>query len=135
MSLTHKYTLMADDVRVEMSGKFMVIGMYTPDMTVPQIPFVAPTLTFFQLLEADRPADHMLRVQLQHLESGRAVAQAITNLQVIPGLVLNLPRFANVQFNSAGTYQLTTIVDEGRDPIIHSFNVVLVIPQQQQLRA
>jgi hypothetical protein len=47
VAINQKYILVCDEVRQENNGKFMVIGLYTPDMTLPQIPFVLPSLTFF----------------------------------------------------------------------------------------
>jgi len=42
-------TLICDDLRVEQSGKLILIGVYTPNIIVPQIPFTFPGLAFFQL--------------------------------------------------------------------------------------
>jgi hypothetical protein len=45
--ITQKYILMCDEVRQEINGKLFIIGLYTPDMAVPQIPYAIPSLTFF----------------------------------------------------------------------------------------
>jgi hypothetical protein len=134
MPLTHKFTLMADDVRIENNGKPMILGMYMGSVTVGQLPFSMPSLTFFQVFEIDRPEDHFLRIQLQNLETGRQLAQAIMPMQnARPGTpIVNIIKFGNIQFERSGSYQLTTTIDEGRDPIIFPFDVVLVINQPQQ---
>ena len=38
MAITHHYTLVCEDVRVENNGKFLILGLFTPDIVVPQIP-------------------------------------------------------------------------------------------------
>jgi hypothetical protein len=45
-------TLVCDEVRVEHNGKLILLGVYTPNILVPQIPFTFPILTFFQLLDS-----------------------------------------------------------------------------------
>jgi hypothetical protein len=80
--VTHKYTLICDDVRQEFNGKFIILGMYMKTITVPQLPFALPTLTFFQMLEADRLGAFTVRGQLQHVESGKIIAQAMVMLDV-----------------------------------------------------
>jgi len=131
MPLTHKYTLMADDVRIENNGKPIIIGMYPSAITVGQLPLILPTLTFFQIFEVDRPEDHFLRVQVQNLETGRVLAQAMMPMQnARPGSpIVNIVKVGNVVFDRAGSYQLTTTIDEGRDPLIFPFDVVLVVNQ------
>ena len=70
MAITHKYTILCDDVRQENNGKLILLGMYTPDISVPQIPFVLPMLTVFQCLDTDRPGTWTAKLKLQHLETG-----------------------------------------------------------------
>jgi len=53
--ISHKYTLVCEDVRQEINGKFIILGLYTPDIVVFQIPTMLPSLTFFQCLESGRP--------------------------------------------------------------------------------
>ena len=132
MALTHKYTIMADDVRIENNGKPIIVGMYMGGITVSQLPLILPTLTFFQVFDVDRPEDHYLRVQLQNLETGRTLSQAMMPMHnTRPGSpIVNIIKFGNVTFDRSGSYQLTTTIDEGRDPLIFPFDVVLVVNQQ-----
>jgi hypothetical protein len=138
MALAHQYTLICDDVRQENNGKFLILGMYTGNITVTQLPFGLPTLTFFQMLMADRLGGYTVRVQLQNVESGRVLAQAIVMMEVnqapngLPVPVLNIPKFGNVLFDRAGAYSLNVTIDGQADPIIVPFDVVLNIQMGPQ---
>jgi len=141
MALTQQYTLVCDDVRQENNGKFIILGMYMGNITVTQLPFALPVLTFFQSLLADRLGGYTVRVQLQNVETGRILAQAIAMMEVnqaptgLPVTVLNVVRFANVLFDRAGAYSLNVAIDGQHDPIIVPFDVVLniqIAPQMGQ---
>jgi hypothetical protein len=132
MPMNARYILMSDDIRREDSGKFLVIGMYTPDMVVPQIPFVMPTLAFFASLESDRPGNFTFRTRVQHQETGNVLPAtvamgtlAVTN----PQLPVIMPfKFGGVSFNAQGLYSFSLEIDN-QDPIVSTFNVQLVVPQ------
>jgi hypothetical protein len=134
VAINQKYILVCDEVRQENNGKFMVIGLYTPDMTLPQIPFVLPSLTFFIALDSDRPGTHQCRISLQHLETGQVLAQGMGGFGFLrPGLATFPIKFNNVQIMGAGAYTFSLTIDGERDPITTSFNVILnVAPQGQQ---
>ena len=138
MALSHRYTLICDDVRQENTGKFLIIGMYMGNITVTQLPFALPTLTFFQTLEADRLGGYTVRVQIQHVETGRILAQAVALMDVnqaptgLPVQVLNSVKFGNIMFDRAGSYSLNVMVDGQADPIIVPFEIVLNIPGPQR---
>ncbi len=134
MAITARYILMCDDVRREDNGKFIVLGMYTPDMVVQQIPFLMPTLTFLINLESDRPGNFQFQTKVEHQESGTIVPQtqamgiiAIANpLQtaVIP------VKFVGVVFNVQGLYSFSLeLTGQQREPILSPFNVQLGMPQ------
>ncbi len=134
MSVFHKYTLMCDEVRQENNGKFMILGLYTPNIAVPQLPFVLPSLTFFQWLEVDRLGSYTLRIQLQNLETGRVLAQTVVMMDVqqaptLPTAALNIAKFGNVQVERAGAYSLNMSIDGQGDPITIPFDVILNIPR------
>jgi hypothetical protein len=133
MALQEKYTIMCDEVRQEINGKFLLLGMYTPDIAVPQLPIVLPVLTFFVVLTDDRPDNHQFRLSIQHLESGQVVAQGMGGFQSQrPGLVTLPVRISPMQFTNAGAYTFSVHFDNVRDPITHSFNVILNITAAQQ---
>src|ERR1700676_1444996 len=77
MPITAAYVLMSDDARRDDNGKIIIIGLYTPDMTVQQIPFVMPTLTFFLNLESDRPGNFGFRTRVEHQETGTVLPQTV----------------------------------------------------------
>ncbi len=126
MAITHKYTLICDDVRQENNGKLIIIGMYTPNIAAFQIPTVLPSLTFFQAMESDRPGQYAFRIQVQHLETGHSLAEARGVLNFMqPGPAMNVVRFANVMVDRLGTYNFTLTIEEHREPVLVQFDIVL----------
>ena len=132
MALTHKYTLVCDEVRQENNGKFIILGLYTPSMSIPQIPFTIPSLTFFMCFESDRPDQLQFTVRLTDLTNGQQVAQAMGVMTINkPGMGISLIRFPNITFQNAGAYTFELRV--GNDPaplVLHQFDVLLMPPQQ-----
>ncbi len=45
--------LFCDDIRIEQSGKHILIGVYPSDLVVPQIPFVLPVALWIRVHEMD----------------------------------------------------------------------------------
>jgi len=129
--ICHKYTLVCDECRQEINGKFIILGLYTPDIVVPQIPMTLPSLTFFQCLESDRPGHWNLTLTLQHLETGRKPVEAHGGVVFQkPGLAVAPVRFGNVQFQAPGAYNFVVQIESLPDPIITPFSVILRIPEQ-----
>ena len=138
MPITHKYTLICDEVRQENNGKFIVIGLYTNDMVVPQIPFVLPSLTFFVFVDSDRPGNYPFKLKFEQLESGKSLAEGMGMVQFQkPGIASYPIRLGNVQLANAGTYTFSLSIEDMKGPIIVAFNVIIGVvgpqPQQQQL--
>jgi hypothetical protein len=126
MAITHQYTLLCDDVRPEINGKLILIGLYVPDIVVQQLPILLPTLNFVQFLRIDDPGQYPFRAKIQHLESGRELGQAIGTLNVVrAGLVINAMRFGNMLLDRAGTFSFIVTFDNQPEEIIHSFEVIL----------
>jgi hypothetical protein len=127
MPITAKYILVCDDFRREDNGKFIIIGLYTPDMTVPQIPFVMPTLTFFMNLESDRPGNFTFRVRIQHQDTGTILGQGMGMIPVnAPNQPIIMPvKVGGVVFNAAGLYGISLEIDGQQDPIVTTFNLQL----------
>jgi hypothetical protein len=130
MAITAKYVLVCDDFRREDNGKFIIIGLYTPDMSVPQIPFVMPTLTFFMNLESDRPGNFGFRLRIQHQDSGAVVVEGMGMIPVgNPQQPIIIPvKVGGVQFNNPGLYSFSLTLDGQNDPIVATFNVQLGTP-------
>lgn len=132
MSITHKYTVICDDIRQEINGKMMLIGVYTPNISIPQVPFVLPSLAFFQCFESDRPANLTIRMRLEQMEVGRPLLEAMGMISVPrPGIGYAPLKLGNVQIPAFGTYTFTVTVEGEREPIITTFDIVL--PPQPQM--
>ena len=130
MAITHKYTVMCDDIRQENTGKFILIGIYMGNITVPQVPVVLPSLAFFQVFESDRPANLTFRARLERMDTGQPLVEAMgmVNIQR-PGIGIAPLRFSPVQIPTFGSYNFVLNI-EGEQPIISSFDVVvLTLPQ------
>jgi hypothetical protein len=124
--------LALDDVRQENTGKLIIIGLYTPDISAASIPATLPTLSFVQVLDSDRPGQYTFRVRLTHLESGHQVAEAMGMINFVrPGMGVSVVKFGGLVFDRLGTYNLILTLEDHADPILFSFNVILA-PQFQQ---
>jgi hypothetical protein len=131
MAITSKYILMCDEVRQEANGKFIILGLYLPDMTVPQLPFVLPSLTFFITLESDRPGNFQVRFSVESLESGTKVVEGMGGIGFPkPGVGIMPVQFRNLMIQAAGTYVFSLTLEGQKEPITHSFNLILMPPQQ-----
>jgi len=133
MALQEKYIVLCDEVRQENNGKYLLLGVYSPDIAVGQLPAVLSVLTFFVVLQEDRPDNHQFRLSVSHLESGQVVAQGMGGFQTArPGMVALPIRISPIQFTSAGPYTFSLHFDNVRDPLTFSFSVLLNITAQQQ---
>ncbi|MES2223229.1 MAG: hypothetical protein V4587_19945, partial [Acidobacteriota bacterium] len=114
MAIKHRFTLMCDEIRREDNGKFIVLGLYTPNISLMSLPAILPALTFFQYLEADRLGSFSQRISLNSLETGKVIASntSMLNVQpqanvIAPWTVLNAIGFRNVMIDRAGAYNLS----------------------------
>jgi hypothetical protein len=132
MAITHKYTLMCDEMRREDNGKFLLIGVYADVMLSGTFPFTLPGLTFFVKLESDRPGSWSIRMRLEHLDTGEKMLEAMgaINFQR-PGAGFNPIRTPPLQFKAPGVYHFVLDVEGQADPILYEFSVGLNIPQGQ----
>lgn len=120
---------MCDEVRMENTGKILIIGLYTPDMSIPQAPFLLPSLTFFAALESDRPGNFTIRFEIQHLDSGQKIAEGMGAFGVPrPGMGVAPIQLRNLPIPNAGTYVFSMNIEGQREPITYSFNVILAPP-------
>jgi hypothetical protein len=132
MAITHKYTLICDDIRQENTGKFILIGLYMGSINVQHVPFALPSLAFFQVFESDRPGSFTFRMRLERMETGQAVVEGMGMLAIQrPGLGVAPIRFAPLPLPTFGTYSLVVNI-EGEAPIITTFDVLQQPSQPQQ---
>ena len=129
MALTHKYTLLCDEIRQENNGKFLIIGLYTPDMTVGAIPFVVPALSFFVCMESDAGGTVDINFRLTHgnnIIGGGSARMGIARA----GMVVLPLRLGPLQLPGAGTYTFTIEVSGQSEPFSTNFDVTLVAQGQ-----
>lgn len=119
MAISARYIIVCDDVRREDNGKLIVLGMYLPDMVVPQIPFGMPSLTFLLNLDSDRPGTFPFKFKLEHQESGTMLAQGMGAIPVSnPQQPIIVPvKLAGIVFNSPGLYGFSLEIDGQKDPV------------------
>lgn len=129
MAFTEKFTIICDDVRREDNGKLMILGMYVKAIVIAQLPIVLPSLTFFQMMETDRPGMWNMKMKIQHLETGRPIVQAggVLNAPQV-GPFINVMRFPNIPIIAAGAYNFSLEIEDHRDPMLVPFEVILNIP-------
>ena len=131
MAITHKYTIVCEQIRKEDNGKLILLGVYTPNIAIPQLPFVLPSLTFFTCLESDRPGNWGLKFKLSHLESGKPIAEGMGQLGVgQPGLAFIPIPLGIIQLQAVGVYTFSLQIDEQPEPILTEFAVTLQLPKQ-----
>jgi hypothetical protein len=131
VAITHRYTLICDDVRREDNGKMIVLGMYLSEMILPQIPFQLPSLTFFSIFETDRPGNFPIKFKLQHLESGRVIVEGHGGLGALkPGPTLLPLKLSPIKFEAVGVYSYSLEVETMKDSVLMDFTVTL--PSQVQ---
>ncbi len=133
MAITHKFTIMCDEVRQENNGKLLLIGVYQDAMLVSQFPVVLPGLTFMMKLESDRPGMWTARMRLQHLDTGEKLLEALgaINFQR-PGIAINPVRLPIFQLKAPGVYHFVMEVEGQTEPILYEFTVGLQITQTPQ---
>lgn len=128
MAITQRFSVMCDEVRQENNGKLIVIGIYTPDMGVLQLPYVCPVLTFLLWLESDTPGNFQFQMAIHHLESGRQIVQGMGAAQFAKaGAGLTPIRLTGVPFSAAGAYTFS-LKFENQEALVTHFNVLLATP-------
>jgi hypothetical protein len=123
MALRHLYTAICEQARMEMFGKFSLIGVTTAGIGLPQVPFAVPMLTFFNVLETDAPGPVKFTGTLTHLASGAVVARAQGVIQPPQAGAVVMPmQFQSVQFSAFGVYTWS-LEFEGHEPFVTEFAV------------
>jgi hypothetical protein len=126
MAITHDYTLICEQVRIELGGKFTVVGLTTSGIGLPQIPFPLLSLTFLNVLKTDTPGDFKFIGKLTQLLSGGLVARAEGRIQPpVAGPIVMPMQFGNIQFAAFGAYTWSLEFD-GQEPFLTEFQVTHV---------
>ena len=125
MAITHKYTLLCDDIRQENNGKFIILGLYTPDIIVPAVPFALPSLGFFVAFEADSAG--VLDFNFKLAQGDTIMSGGSGKMNVGKAGVTAVPlRLGALVFPAAGQYRFVLDV-EGSGQITHEFSVALAV--------
>ncbi len=135
MAVLHDYTFICEQARLEMGGKFIIVGLFPNGIGTPQIPFPLPALTFYNALRADSPGTYRFTGRLTQLLSGQTVAQANGIMQAArPGPLVMPVQFQNLQITAFGTYTWAVEI-EGQEPFVTQFEVAHVPhPPPAQIR-
>lgn len=100
------------------------MGMYGQVITIPQIPFVMPSLAFLQAFDFDTAGQLQFNATLQHLGSGQKLAQAMGIISVRqPGHGFGMVKFANIIFRQDGSYVFVVSIGDFPEPITTNFDV------------
>ncbi len=105
-----EYTLMCDDVRIEMGNKISMMGIFQ-NIMVEQLPV---SLIKFAVINHWRGSgQHQTEVRILSPEKDNLIVTSQpTNLELAPGgFTDNVSFFVNVVFPDAGTYWVQTIAN------------------------
>lgn len=126
-TITPRYVLVCDQVRQENNGKFIAIGLYTPDVVVAAIPASLPSLAFLVAFDTDEPGNLTFSFQLSHL--GNVLAGGSGGANVVRAGTVVLPlNLGTIQFMSAGVYTFSLQIAGRAEPISTNFSVRLNLP-------
>jgi len=122
MHITHNFTVICDDVRMEIGAKFILIGVYANGLSTPQLPLVLPSLTVFQSFSADEVGvSRKFKATLRQLDNGAVLFAVEGNIQSAIDAPIVMPmRLSNLRFMSFGTYTWSFEV-EGQEPFLTQF--------------
>ena len=127
MALSQDYTFICEHARMEMGGKFIVIGLFPNGIGTPMIPFPLPVLTVFMALRADTPGAYSFKGKLSQLDTGFVLAKAEGKIQVGQAgpVVMPIP-LQNLQFKAFGSYTWSLDIAGQEEPFVTQFQVTHV---------
>ena len=126
MALRHQFTIVCEFARLEMGGKWTIIGLFPNGIGTPQIPFPLPMLTFFQVFQPDAPGSYTLNASLRQID-GAVLANAKVQMQigVIAPVVIPVA-LPNLQFKAFGAHTWFVEVEGQDEPFSTEFAVTHV---------
>lgn len=105
------YTLLCDDVRIEMGNKISLMGIFQ-NIMVEKLPVSLIKFAVINHFRGEGSHETEVRI-LAPDKSNLVVTSHPTSLELAPGgFTDNVSFFVNVVFPSAGTYWIQTIADE-----------------------
>jgi hypothetical protein len=84
--------LICDDIRREITGKDILIGVYAGDIIVPQVPFSIPLTLWFEL-SPEKTGPHKVSVRLSYAGEEVFKLEAGIDVQSVGPAALPLPSF------------------------------------------
>ncbi len=125
INITHKYTIVCDEVRTEDNGKLIVLGMYNGgSILVPRLPFQLPSLTFLMVLESEGEGRWPLTLKLTHLETGTVIADGHGSAQFLKPGTASVPiKLAPLKFTKEGAYDFFVQLNGLDQPVITQISV------------
>ena len=121
MTLTLEYTLLCDDVRIEMGNKISLMGIFQ-NIMVEKLPV---SLIKFAVINHWRgEGNHQTEVRILSPDRSNVVvtSQPTTIELAAGGFTYNVSFFVNVVFPDAGTYWVQTIANGG---VIDEFPLIV----------
>lgn len=128
MSVTHKYSIICDDVRREDNGKLIILGMYVGIIVVQSFPVILPTFTVLTFFEDDRPGEWNWKasIQFQSLERNQTLGEVRGFAKINPGQGVMPIKFGGLRFDEKGLYNAVVEIEGQREPLaVLPFNVLL----------
>jgi hypothetical protein len=123
MVITSNFCIVCEDFRMEVNGKFILIGVLANGFATPQLPCQVPSLTFFQSFGTDEVGTKNFTATLRALDSGAVVATAKGQFQAAVVAPIILPvKLQNLRFMSFGAYTWSFEV-EGQEPFLTEFPI------------
>jgi hypothetical protein len=127
--ITHEYTVICEMARMEVNGRFILIGVLPNGIATPQLPCRLPALTFYNALRADSAGSVNFTGTLAELTSGKTLAQVKGMMQAIMAGPMIMPvTFNNVQFMAFGSHTWSLEI-AGHEPFMTQFEVMHAPPQ------
>ncbi len=105
-----EYTLLCDDVRIEMGNKISLMGIFQ-NIMVEKLPV---SLIKFAVINHWRGSgDHQTEIRILSPDKAKTIVTSQpTNIELAPGgFTDNVSFFVNVVFPDAGTYHVQTLAD------------------------
>jgi hypothetical protein len=126
MPIAARYTLICDEVRIENTGKLIIIGLYGPDIQVPQFPWVLPSLTILEGLNVDQAGNYQFHGSLKHRDSNAEIAHVQGVIAISRHGFGFLPiRFGNLEISKEGAYVFVLNIVDQAESIMSGFDIVL----------
>ena len=126
-----RFVLMSDFATLDQSGKFVIGGMYTEDMIIPQLPTAIPILVFTVFARSPtKDIDLTMRIRAPSggmLIGGDVVLSPSPAQEGTEGRSIMGFQFNNLKFSEAGKYRMTLALrsEPENEFEIHDFRVAV----------